>query len=417
MCFVFLAFEGSGAVIRTVAASIAIGVMLIAVARRLGLPAIVLLLAGGMLLGPAVLGDHAIVRPDALGDGLRVVVALAIGLVLFEGGLTLDLGGYRTAPAMIKRLLTIGVLVSWGGSAAFCAILGGIEPRFAMLAGAMVVVTGPTVIGPLLERLDVDDRLRSIMHWESVLIDPIGVFIAVLCFEVVVSGLSGPVAAGSLLLRITAGLGLGTAGGLALTWAMRRRLIPGDMLGIVSLATAMLVFGLAEIIRPEAGLLATTVAGLVLAITRPRQVGRIRAFKGEITDLLVGLLFMLLSASLELAQFAAFGWSGALAVLGVMLVARPAAVLLCSIGTGLSRNERIFLSWVAPRGIVAASLASLSAIAIEDRFEGTEGAETAAFVETFVYAVIIATIVGQGLTAGLLARLLGLQREPRRRAG
>ncbi len=408
-----LAVEASGAVIRTVAAAIAIGVMLIAVARRLGLPAIVLLLAGGMLLGPAVLGDAAIVQPDALGDGLRVVVALAIGLILFEGGLTLDLGGYRTAPAMIKRLLTVGVLVSWGGAAAFCALLGGIELEFAVLAGSMVVVTGPTVIAPLLKRLDVNERLHGILHWEGVLIDPIGVFIAVLCFEVVVSGLSGPVAAAGLLLRIAAGLGLGVAGGAALTWSIRRRLIPDDMLSISALAMAMLVFGAAEMVRPEAGLLATTVSGFVFAITGPRQVKRIRAFKAEISELLIALLFMLLSARLEFAQFTAFGWSGVLAVLGVMLVVRPASVFLCSIGTGLSRNERLFLGWVAPRGIVAASLASLFAIAIEEQLEGSAAAEAGAFVETFVYAVIIATIVVQGLSAGFVARLLGLQREPK----
>jgi NhaP-type Na+/H+ or K+/H+ antiporter/mannitol/fructose-specific phosphotransferase system IIA component (Ntr-type) len=404
-----LAAVGTTPMIRTIAAAIAFGVLLIALARRLGLPAIVLLLAGGVLLGPATLGEHAIVEPETLGTGLPVIVALSIGLILFEGGLTLDLGGYRTAPVMIKRLLTIGVLITWAGGALAAWLIGGIELRFAILAGAMVIVTGPTVITPLLKRLDVNERLHSILHWEGVLIDPLGVFLAVLCFEVVVSGLSGPEAAAGLLLRVIAGVGFGTAGGFLLSLATRRRLIPDDMTNVVALAAAVLVFGLAEMVRQEAGLLAATVAGFVFAITGPKKVKRVREFKAEITDLLIGTLFLLLSARLSFGQFVDFGWTGLVAVLVMMFLVRPIAVAVCSTGPPLSRNERIFLAWVAPRGIVAASLASLFAISIAERFPDAKAA--ASFVETFVYSVIIATIVGQGLSAGLVARVLGLKRE------
>lgn len=404
-----LAAEGTTPMIRTVAAAIAVGVLLIAAARRLGLPAIVLLLAGGILLGPATLGEYAIVEPETLGAGLPVIVALSIGLILFEGGLTLDLGGYRTAPVMIKRLLTLGVLITWAGGTLAAWLIGGIEPRFAILAGAMVIVTGPTVIAPLLKRLDVNERLHSILHWEGVLIDPLGVFLAVLCFEVVVSGLSGTEAAVGLMLRVAAGMGFGVAGGYLLSVATRRRLIPDDMTNVVALATAVLVFGLAEMVRQEAGLLAATVAGFVFAITGPKKVKRVREFKAEITDLLIGTLFLLLSARLSFGQFVEFGWTGLATVLTMMFIVRPIAVAVCSAGTDLTRNERTFLAWVAPRGIVAASLASLFAISIAERFPDAKSA--ASFVETFVYSVIIATIVGQGLTAGFVARVLGLKRE------
>lgn len=391
----------------TVSTAIAFGVFLIVLARRTGLPAIVLLLAGGVLLGPEVLGQHALVRTEGLGNGLTVLVSLAVGLILFEGGLTLDREGFRAAPAMIPRLLTIGVAITWGGSAAALIFLLGVAPRYALLAASLVIVTGPTVIAPLLKRVRVQPRLHAILHWEGVLIDPIGVFCAVLCFEIVVGGVGGEAALLNLGLRIIGGLAIGAAGGLFLTWTVRRRVVPEDMINVFAFACAVFVFGAAEMVREEAGLLAVTVAGFVFGLLGPRSVRRIRAFKAEITDLLIGMLFVLLASRLEFAQFSAFGVRGALAVAAVMLLVRPASILACSIGLDLTLRERLFLSWVAPRGIVAASVSSLFAIAMIR--EGAPEAD-ARFVETFVWSVIIATIVIQGFTAGPFARILGLRR-------
>lgn len=399
--------ESSAAMLQTVAAAISLGVILIVVARRIGVPAIVLLLAGGVLAGPAVLGQHALVKPDSLGDGLGVIVHLAVGLILFEGGMTLDLSGYRTAPRMIKRLLSTGVLVTWGGAAALCWQFGGLELKYAVLAGSMVIVTGPTVIAPLLKRIGVNEKVHSILHWEGVLIDPIGVFIAVLCFEVVVSGVTGSEAAMGLLLRVVSGVGLGVAGGYGLAVVSRTKLIPEDMTNVFALATAVAVFELAEIVRPEAGLLSVTIAGFVFGAAGTHRVKQVREFKAELTDLLIGTLFILLSARLSFDQFVEFGLAGAACVLGVMFVVRPLAIMICSRGLDLSRSERLFLAWVAPRGIVAASLASLFALSITR----TGDPDAARFVETFVYSVIITTIVVQGLTAGPLARMLGVKRQ------
>jgi NhaP-type Na+/H+ or K+/H+ antiporter/mannitol/fructose-specific phosphotransferase system IIA component (Ntr-type) len=389
----------------TMVAAISAGVMLIVVARRLGVPAIVLLLVGGAALGPSVWGDWAPVQPESLGDGLLVVVSLAVGLILFEGGLTLDVSGYRSASTVIKRLLTIGVLVTWWGTAAAVHLIYDLPVSYAVVAGSLVIVTGPTVIAPLLKRIKVNAKMNSILHWEGVLIDPIGVFIAVLCFEWI-SDPGGSTAIANLGLRIAAGLGFGAIGGLLISFFVRRNIVPEEMVNVFALACAVLTFGLAEAVRSEAGLLSVTTAGFIVGLTRSVTVKQIRAFKAELTDLLIGTLFILLAARLSPEQFADFGWRGVAAVAVVIFLVRPISVALCSWRLDLTMRERAFLGWVAPRGIVAASMASLFAI----NLEGTADIANPKFVETFTYSVIIGTIVLQGATAGPLAQLLGLKR-------
>jgi NhaP-type Na+/H+ or K+/H+ antiporter/mannitol/fructose-specific phosphotransferase system IIA component (Ntr-type) len=392
----------------TIVAAISAGVFLIAIARRLGLPVIVLLLAGGILLGPAVMGESALVKPDALGGGLLVVVSLAVGLILFEGGLTLDVSGYRSASVMIRRLLTVGVVVTWLGTATAIRLIFDLPVGQAIVAASLVIVTGPTVIAPLLKRVKVNERLHHILHWEGVLIDPIGVFIAVMCFEWF-SGTEGVEAVAMLGIRVAAGLGIGVPGGFAIGFLIRRKIVPEGMMNVFALGSAVLVFGLAEAVANEAGLLSVTAAGFIIGLTRTVSVKQIRQFKSELTDLLIGTLFILLAARLSFEQFADFGLRGAAVVLIVMLVIRPLSIFLCAWRLDLPLRERAFLGWIAPRGVVAASIASLFAINME-----SAGVENAKFVETFTYSVIVSTIVLQGLTAGPLARLLKVMRpEPR----
>ncbi|MCP3906104.1 MAG: PTS transporter subunit EIIA [Planctomycetes bacterium] len=390
-------------VLLTMAAAIAGGVMLIVIARRLNLPGIVLLLLGGIIMGPEVLGW---VDPHGLGGGLRVVVAMSVGLILFEGGLTLDVDGYRTAPAMIKRLLTVGVVITWLGTAAALHLVLGLALPYAIVSASLVIVTGPTVIAPMLKRLRVNPKLHGILHWEGVLIDPIGVLIAVLCFEWIIGEKGSTGALVSLMLRVVAGLGIGVIGGLLIGFLVRRKVVGDETVNVFALGGAVLVFGLAELIQAEAGLLAVTAAGFIFAGSGAARVRDVRRFKGEITDLLIGTLFILLAARLDLEQFRTFGLGGAAVVAIVMVVIRPVSIIICSWGLDLSGREKALLSWVAPRGIVAASMASLIAIEMERAGEGDIGR----FVESFTYSVIIATIVIQGLTAGPLVRLLGLER-------
>ena len=388
-------------------AAIAGGVTLTAVARRVGLPSIVMLLAGGVLLGPVGLG---VVDPDAFGVGLRAIVSLLIGVILFEGGLTLDLAEYRQAPAAIVRLLTIGVLITWFGTAAIIWAWADIPILYAIVAASLVIVTGPTVVAPLLRRIHVAERVSAILRWESVLIDPLGVFIALLCFEAIVQG-DGTFALVDFGLRVTAGLGVGLVGGIAIERVLHWQLVPDDMVNVFILGWAVLVFGVGEWAASEAGLLSVTTAGFLVGARRPPHLDSIRTFKGELTELSIGVLFVLLTARLQVDQFVEFGLSGLVLVAAVMVLVRPIAVWISMLGLDLTWREKTFLSWVAPRGVVAASMASLVALSIEQVGRGPDPR----FVESFTYAVIVSTIVVQGLSAGFLARQLGLVMGPPRR--
>lgn len=389
------------AMLMTMMAAISAGILLIVLSRRINTSAIVLLLLGGFALGPEGVG---IVQSEQLGNGLPVIVALAIGLILFEGGLTLDLQGYRSTPRFIRRLLSIGVLITWGATALGVWLVFRFDPSFCFLSASLVIVTGPTVIAPLLKRIKIKTNLHSILHWEGVLIDPVGVFIAILCYEWI--GDHGrDVALIRFLLRFICGMALGLGGGLLIYALIKRRFVPDDMVNAFALGMATLIFGCAEALFSESGLLAVTVAGFVLGIKKPGEIKEIRQFKAEITDLLIGTLFILLAARLKLEQFVDFGLAGLLVVAIVVFVARPLNIAISGWGIKLTGRERLFLSWVAPRGIVAASMASLFTLNLTVR-----GVPNASFVETFVYSVIVITVLLQGFSAGPLARILKLQR-------
>ncbi|CAI8278923.1 MAG: K(+)/H(+) antiporter NhaP2 [Opitutia bacterium UBA7350] len=380
------------------------GCLLTVLSRRLHLPTIVLLLCGGFALGPEGLN---LLRPDALGHFLPVLVSLAVALILFEGGLTLDLKEFTQTSTVIQRLLSVGVVITWFGSALSAFVFLDTSPSYALLMGSLVIVTGPTVIVPLLRRIRLSKRVASILHWESVLIDSIGVFVAILCYEWVIEG-GGAVALPNFIVRILSGATLGILGGYLIYYTMRRGWVPDNIVNAFCLAGAMLLFGITELVRPEAGLLSVTVAGLIIGINKPRQLREVKAFKAEIVDLLIGMLFLLLVARLEWMQFVSFyqnggGW----VLLSVIILVRPISVMASSWGTNLDRREKALLSWVAPRGVVAASMASLFALSLTEG-GGTQGDPK--LLESFVYSVICATVILQGLSSGLFARILGLQR-------
>lgn len=389
-------------VVSTLALSVAIGAILMVLAKRLKIPGIVLLLFGGVILGPEGLG---FVQPDTLGTTLNVMVAVAVGLILFEGGLTLDVAGYRSAPKVIRNLLTIGVVVTWVGISSLIWLLFPVEPEFAVLAGSLVIVTGPTVIQPILKRIRLKWNLHNILHWEGVLIDPIGVFLAVMAYEWVAGG--GEEAFLHLLIRISGGLIIGMAGGELVAWMLKRRFIPEEMINVFMVGSAMLIFGATEALIAEGGLLSVTVAGLICGSRQPPALRNIVEFKSVLTDLLIGFVFILLTARLQLQQFIDFGLRGLFLVALVIFIVRPAAVYLSTRGSKLTRKEKLFLSWVAPRGVVAASMASLFTLTLVQQ----GGFSNPAFLESFVYSVIFATVLLQGPTASILARVLRLQEQ------
>ena len=383
--------------------AIGAGCLLTVLSRRLHLPTIVLLLFGGFIFGPEGID---LLRSSDLGDFLPMIVSLAVGIILFEGGLTLNLKNFSQTSTVIRRLLTIGVLITWLGSAITAYVAFDISLSFALLMGSLIIVTGPTVIVPLLRRIRIDQKIGGILHWEAVLIDSIGVFIAILCFEWVVED-GGTVALPNFLIRIISGASIGFTGGYIIYWIMKRSWVPDDIINAFTLASAIFIFGVTELVKPEAGLLSVTVAGLIVGLKKPRQLKVIKAFKAEIVDLLIGLLFLLLVSRLEIQQFVDFFEAGGGWVLfSVILIIRPLSIIISSWGTLLNIREKALLSWIAPRGVVAASMASLFALSLQSK----GNAEESALMESFVYSIICATVLIQGLSAGIVAKILRLQR-------
>ncbi len=409
MTFLLAASPGAetSPILQTLSIAVVAGVALVLISRRLQISSISFLLLGGVLLGPEMLG---VVRPDSLGKVLPPLISLAVALILFEGGLSLNLEGYKSASSIIRRLLSLGILITWFGTAAVIYLLfaddfGEGTLSLALLASSLVIVTGPTVIAPLLRRIRIRRNLNDILHWEGVLIDPIGVFIAILTFEFV-TGLGAGSALTAFALRFVAGIVVGGVVGFLVVHALRHNWIPDGYLNIFIVGVAVGIFAFDDYLVPESGLLGVTVAGLILGWKRPGPLQQIKEFKAEITELLIGALFIVLAAQLEFDNFARFGFEGLLCVLAVMFVIRPANVFACTWGSQLSIKEKLFLSYVAPRGIVAASMASLFGLTLMEA-----GNENAWFVVTFTFSVIGITVIVQGVTAGMVANLLGLKLE------
>ena len=398
--------DAHAAVITLCTAAVA-GIGLIALADRLRLPSIALLLVGGILLGPEVLG---MVEPNSLGGGLETVVTLAVAVVLFEGGLTLDIAGFRREPQVIVRLLTVGVAVTWMSAAAVVYIVYRPGIELALIAGSLVIVTGPTVVSPLLRRIGLQPRLHHILYWEGVLVDAVGVFVAVLCYEWMVASadqtLLTPI--GRFGLRFAFGAGIGLGVGLALGEVLRRRWISEDHTNIVVLGGALLALAMANSLVHESGILAVIVTGLVLSLRNAPQLKELKRFKLELTEVGIGLLFVLLAARLDLSVFIDDGGRLLVVLAVVLLVSRPINVGLSTWRQGFSWREKAFLSWLAPRGIVAASMASLFSLRLQQL-----GHAQAPLLETLTYAVIGTTVVVQGLSARRIAGLLKLRRRSR----
>ncbi len=389
----------------TFAIALVAGVIVQSLAQHLRIPGIVLLLLTGAALGPEALG---LVHPDALGDGLELLVGFSVAVILFEGGLNLNLARIRREAKTIRRLITLGAAVSLiGGTLAAHYILGW-EWRVAVLFGSLITVTGPTVTLPLLRRIRVARNVATILEAEAVLIDPIGAIVAVVALEVVLATTAQAAAFGLLGIpaRLFTGALIGTAGGIAIGLLLRyERLVPTGFENIFALSLILVLYALSNDAVPESGILAATVAGLVVGNMRTRLQRELREFKEQLTVLLVGLLFILLAADVRLAEVTGLGWGGVLTVLLVMFVIRPVGVALCTLGSTLTWRERAFIAWLGPRGIVAAAVASLFAQALLDR-----GLPLGGELRALVFLVIATTVLVQGLSGGPIASVLGVRR-------
>ncbi len=385
----------------TFALALTVGVIAQVIARRIRVPGILLLLASGLLLGPEFAD---LVRPDTLGDGLSPIVGLAVAVILFEGGLHLRRDRLKRVAAPIRRLISIGAIVTILGAAAATMLLLGWGILEGLLFGTLVSVTGPTVINPLTKRIRLKKKLRTILEAEGVLIDPVGAIFAVLAFDLVLASGAGAVGAGVLGLFGRWGLGLlaGALGGLVMAAVYRLKVIPPDLQNIFALGSVLTLFQASHAILPESGILTVAIAGLVVGNWGPTDARQLVEFKEQLTSLLVGLLFVLLAAAVDLDAVVGMGIPGLITVGILVVLVRPAAVLASTRGSGLTANEKGFLMWLAPRGIVAFAVSSLFATELAHQGRAAFGDE----LRALVFLVIAVTVVVLGGLAGLAAWLL-----------
>ncbi|WP_066381074.1 MULTISPECIES: sodium:proton antiporter [unclassified Anabaena] len=389
-------FEVTLQMVITVVAGISAQVL----AAYFRVPSIVLLLMLGILLGSDGLG---VLHPQMLGTGLEVIVGLATAIILFEGGLNLDLRELGRVSLSLQLLVTLGTLVTLIGGSMAAHWLGEFPWNIAFLYASIVVVTGPTVIGPLLKQINVDRQVATLLEGEGVLIDPVGAILAFVVLDTIINGDADPInAIIGLLMRLGIGGAIGGVGGYVMSLIFKRAtFLSFEVKNLVVLAVLWGLFILAQMIRSESGVMTTVVAGAVFANSSVPEERLLRSFKGQLTILSVSVLFILLAADLSIASVLALGWGSLLTVLVLMFVVRPVNILLCTWNSNLNWRQKVFLSWVAPRGIVSASVASLFAILLTQH--GINGGDA---IKALVFLTIIMTVVCQGLTAGWVAQCL-----------
>lgn len=385
------------------ASVIVLGIAAQWVAWRLRFPAILLLLGTGLLAGPVT----GLLDPDKLfGDLLLPIIPAAVALILYEGGLSLKIKELPSVGRVVLSLVTIGALVTWVLSAIAAHYLFSLGWSLSVLLGAILIVTGPTVIQPLLREIRPRGAVGPILKWEGIVIDPIGALLAVLVFEVVHSGgiTTAPAHTGMILAKTAvAGGGMGFAAGLWLAFLVKKFWVPDFLQNPVSLAMVIAVFVASNAVQHESGLFAVTVMGIVLANQKFTDVTHIIEFKENLRVLLISTLFIVLAARLKPEHFQVMGWSSVVFVAVLVLAVRPLAVWVSTLRSQLERRERVFLSCMAPRGIVAAAVASVFAVRLEHA-----GYEQAGLLVPATFVVIISTVLIYSIGAPIAARRLGV---------
>ena len=372
-------------------------------ASRLKLPAILFLLFAGILVGP-VLGW---LDPDALlGELLTPFVSIAVAIILFEGSLTLKLSEIRGHGSVVRNLVTVGVIVTWVCSGLAAYFVLGWDAHLSALFGAIVSVSGPTVVVPLLRSVRPSETVSSVLRWESILIDPIGAILALLVFDVIIATQTGvglAHVAKTIGIIVAAGTFFGALGGYLLGLAFRRRVVPDLLRDYSALAAVLTVFAIAESVQSESGLIAVTLMGVWLANMRDVELEDVMSFKESITLLLISSLFILLAAKLDLGDIMSLG-AGAILILAILqFIAGPIRAFVSALGSAFSWRETLFVGWVFPRGIVAAAISALFALRLQEI-----GYPNANKLVPLVFSIIIGTVIIQSLTARIVARGLSV---------
>ncbi len=388
-----------------VAVIVGVGMACLWLAPRLKIPSILLLLPAGVIAGP-VLG---ILNPDEqFGDVLFPLVSLGVGILLFEGGLGLRFDKVGGVQSVVGRLVSVGALITWVIAGVTVWQLFELRRATAALIGALLVVSGPTVVQPLLRLAKPRPSVAEVLRWEGIVIDPIGATLGVVTLDALLEGASPGRAATSIALTLGAGAIVGGGLGMLLAWALGNHWVPDHLHNPVALATAIGAFAIANTVAPEAGLMATTALGLVLANQRRAPSRHIREFEEELSLLVLGGLFMILGARVDLDEMVEVLPKAVILTLVLILIARPLAVAASTFHSALTLRERAMLAFVAPRGIVAAAVSAVFALEIEHK-----GQEPGPIV-SITFSVIVLTVVFYGFAAVPAARFLKVARPPQR---
>ena len=368
-------------------------------AARARIPAIVPLLAAGVLLGPHVV--DAIDPDELLGDLVEPIVSLAVGVILFEGSLALrrEQLGQGVGP-VVARLVTVGVLLTWAGATAGVALLLGIDFRIAILLGAVLTLSGPTVVLPLLDFVRPKPRIGTVLRWEGILIDPVGAIIAVLTFHAILSG-GGEFHPGQFFATVGVGIGCGLVGGVLLSPILRSPRYTHALKSATTLGLVLTAVAAASAIRDDAGLVAAIAMGVALAHSSQGIVEETKVFAETLVGILIGALFVILAARVDPGDVVDLGLGGLALIALLVLIVRPVAIAACTAGSRLELRERAFAAWMMPRGIVAAATVST--------FEPdllAAGIPDADVLVPATFLVIAATVVIYGLTAKPVAAVL-----------
>lgn len=380
-----------------------LGVLAQWTAWRLRLPSILFLLATGIMAGPVT----GWLDPDALfGELMLPLVSLSVAVILYEGGLNLKYHELRAVGGVFFRLVTVGAAITWVIGATAARYLLQFEWPVAALLGAILVVTGPTVIGPILRHLRLRGKTGALLKWEGIIIDPVGATLGVLVFTVLRAGAGSAGlgdAAWSLLLTILAGTLIGSAAAIVLIVVLSRYWAPDSLYNPLSLMLMFIALTGANLVQEEAGLLAVTVMGIVLANQKSVSIRHVVEFKETLTVLLISCLFIILSARLDVEQIRNLGGRSLAFVVVMIVIARPASILASTWRSSLNWRERAFLCCMAPRGIVAAAITSVFSLALIEH-----GYETAGQMVPVTFLTVFMTVLLYGALAGPLARKLGL---------
>ncbi len=371
----------------------------------LKLPSILLLLLLGIVLGKPVTG---LIDPDLLfGDLLFPMVSLAVSVILFEGALTLNFREIKGLESVVRRMVTVGMVVTWLTIAAATHWLLDLPWLLSLLFGSLVVVTGPTVIVPMLRILKLNKKVANVLRWEGIVIDPLGALLAVLVFNFIVSSQQGTGGIIDVALDfgwiLLVGGALGAIAGAFMGLVLRRHWLPEYLHNVFTLTLVFAVFAISDVLAHESGLLTVTVMGMWLANSKNTPIEDILNFKESLTVLLISGLFIILAARLDLDQFLQIGWLSIVLFLVIQFIARPLKIMVSTWGSDLTFKEKVILSWIAPRGIVAAAVSALFALKLEK-----QGYDEASLMVSLTFMVIIGTVVFQSATAGFLAKKLGV---------